>query len=186
MENYMLDDIKEYLSLNLNDYENININFEINKFILFCAIALCVVAFYVNYKRSMMVHIVKQLLRKNAIDEESAKTLAELKLDSSRGIKKAIFTSSQLRRLISIVGESRPTYEEYVAAQKAKKKIDSPDPTTVRIYIKAESLDRAKHIYNTYNVSIFNTLLTCALIIAFGVCLVLVMPELLTVINGTM
>ena len=34
MENYMLDDIKEYLSLNLNDYGNININFEINKFIL--------------------------------------------------------------------------------------------------------------------------------------------------------
>ena len=186
MENYMLSDVKEYLSINLNDYKNIGINFEINKFILFCAIALCIVAFYVNYKRSMMVNIVKQLLRKNAIDEESAKTLVELKLDSSRGIKKAIFTSSQLRRLISIVGESRPTYEEYVAAQKAKKKIDSPDPTAVRIYIKAESLDRAKHIYNTYNVSILNTLLACALIIAFGVCLVLVMPELLTVINDAM
>ena len=186
MENYMLDDIKEYLSLNLNDYENININFEINKFILFCAIALCVVAFYVNYKRSLMVNIVKQLLRKNAIDEESAKTLVELKLDSSRGIKKAIFTSSQLRRLISIVGESRPTYEEYVAAQKAKKKIDSPDPTAVRIYIKVESLDRAKHIYNTCNISIFNTLLACVLIIAFCTCLALVMPELLTVINGAL
>ena len=186
MENYMLSDVKEYLSVNLNDYKNIGINFEINKFILFCAIALCIVAFYVNYKRSLMVNIVKQLLRKNAIDEESAKTLVELKLDSSRGIKKAIFTSSQLRRLISIVGESRPTYEEYVAAQKAKKKIDSPDPTAVRIYIKAESLDRAKHIYNTYNVSILNTLLACALIIAFGVCLVLVMPELLTVINGSL
>ena len=186
MENYMLSDVKEYLSVNLNDYKNIGINFEVNKFILFCAIALCVVAFYVNYRRSLMVNIVKQLLRKNAIDEESAKTLVELKLDSSRGIKKAISTSSQLRRLISIVGESRPTYEEYVAAQKAKKKIDSPDPTAVRIYIKAESLDRAKHIYNTYNVSILNTSLACVLIIAFGVCLVLVMPELLTVINDAM
>ena len=186
MENYMLDDIKEYLSVNLNDYENININFEVNKFILFCAIALCFVAFYINYKRSLMVNIVKQLLRKNAIDEESAKTLVELKLDSSRGIKKAIFTSSQFRRLISIVGESRPTYEEYVAAQKEKKKIDSPDPSAVRIYIKAESLDRAKHIYNTYNVSILNTLLACVLIIAFSVCLVLVMPEILTVINDAL
>ena len=95
MENYMLSDVKEYLSVNLNDYKNIGINFEINKFILFCAIALCVVAFYVNYKRSLMVNTVKQLLRKNAIDEESAKTLVELKLDSSRGIKKAIFTSSE-------------------------------------------------------------------------------------------
>ena len=182
----MLDDVKEYLSVNLNNYENIGINFEINKFILLCAVALCVVAFYVNYRRALMVNIVKQLLRKNAISEESAKTLAELRLDSSRGIKKAIFTSSQLRRLISIVGESRPTYEEYVAAQKEKKKIDSPDPTAVRIYIKAESMDRAKHIYNTYNVSILNTSLACVLIIAFGVCLVLVMPELLTVINGAL
>ena len=182
----MLDDVKEYLSVNLNNYENIGINFEINKFILLCAVALCVVAFYVNYRRALMVNIVKQLLRKNAISEESAKTLAELRLDSSRGIKKAICTSSQLRRLISIVGESRPTYEEYVEAQKEKKKIDSPDPSTVRIYIRAESMDRAKHIYNTYNVSIFNTLLACVLIIAFGVCLVFVMPEILTLINSSL
>ena len=186
MENYMLSDVKEYLSVNLNDYENIGTNFEINKFILICAIALCVVAFYVNYRRALMVNIVKQLLRKNAINEENAKTLEELNLDSSRGIKKAIFASSQLRRLICIVGENRPTYDEYVAAQKEKKKIDSPDPSTVRIYIKAESLDRAKHIYNTYNVSILNTLLACVLIITFGVCLVLVIPELLTLINDTL
>jgi hypothetical protein len=44
----MLDDIKEYLSLNLSDYENIDVNFEINKFILICAVALCFVAFIIN------------------------------------------------------------------------------------------------------------------------------------------
>ena len=84
------------------------------------------------------------------------------------------------------MGENRPTYEEYVAAQKEKKKINSPDPTAVRIYIKAESMDRAKHIYNTYNVSIFNTLLACVLIIVFSVCLVFVMPELLNLINNSL
>ena len=130
--------------------------------------------------------IIKNLLRHNAIDEESAKTLSELGLANYRGIKKAIFTSARLRRMITVLGESRPTYEEYVAAQKEKRKITPTDPLTVRIYISSEAMDRAKHIYNTYNASIFNTLLACVMFIAFGVCLVFVMPELLTFINDTL
>ena len=186
MENYMLDDVKEYLSLNLNDYENIGINFEINKFILLCAIAMCVVAFFVNYKRSLLAITVKQLLRHNATDEESAKTLDELGLAGSRGIRNAIFTSSQLRRMIAVVGECRPTYDEYVAAQKEKKKLETTDPLSVRIYIPAEAMDRAKHVYNTYNSSIPHTLLACVMYIALAVCLILVMPELLALINGSL
>ena len=181
----MLDDVKEYLSVNLKDYENININFEINKFILLCALALCVISFFVNYKRGLLVNTVKQLLRHNATDEESAKTLEELGLADSRGIRKAIFTSTQLRRMISIIGENRPTYEEYVAAQKDKKKIADPDPLAVRIYIPAEAMDRAKHVYNTYSISISNTILACVMFLASAVCLVLLMPELLTFLNGS-
>ena len=180
----MLDDIKEYLSLNLSDYENIGINFEINKFILLCSIAMCVVAFFISYKRSLLANTVKQLLRHKATDEESAKTLDELGLARSRAIRKAIFTSAQLRRMISIVDERRPTYDEYVAAQKKKKKLEAADPLSARIYIPAEAMDRAKHVYNTYSSSIPHTLLACVMYIAIAVCLILVMPEILALING--
>ena len=186
MENYMLNDVKEYLSLNLNDYSNINVNFEINKFILLCAVALCVVSFFINYKRSILADTVKQLLRHNATDEESAKTLGELGLAGSRGVRKAITSSAQLRRMITVVGEHRPTYEEYVAAQKEKKKLAEQDPLTLRIYIPKEAMDRAKYVYNTYTSSISRTLLACVMYVAFAACLILLMPELLALINGSL
>ena len=147
---------------------------------------MCVVAFFINYKRSLLSNTVKQLLRHNAIDEESAKTLEELGLADSLGIRKAIFTSSQLRRMIAVVGECRPTYEEYVTAQKEKKKLKAADPLSVRIYVPAEAMDRAKHVYNTYSSSIPRTLLACLMYIALAVCLILVMPELLTLIDGSL
>ena len=182
----MLDDIKEYLSLNLSDYENIDINFEINKFILICAVALCFVAFYVNYRRSLLVDTVKQLIRHSATDEESAKTLSELGLADSRGIKREIFEDSQLRRMIAIVGEVRPTYEEYMESMKKKEKPAAPDPLAARIYIPAEAQDRAKHVYNTYNVSLSRTILACVMFIAVAVCVTLLMPELLNFINNSL
>ena len=182
----MLDDVKEYLSVNLNEYENIGINFEINKFLLLCAAALCVAAFYVSYKHSIIVNTIKQLIRHNATDEESAKTLSELGLADSGGIRKAIFSSTRLRKMITVIGEVRPTYEEYVAAQKEKKKIATADPLAVRIYIPAEAMDRAKHVYNTYNTSLVRTLLACVMFIAFAVCLIFIMPELLVFINGAL
>jgi hypothetical protein len=182
----MLDDIKEYLSINLKDYENIAINFEINKFLLFVSLALCVVAFVVNYRRAILVDTVKQLLRHNATCEESARTLSELGLSSSRGIRKAIVSDSQLRRMIAIVGESRPTYEEYVKAMKEKKKNEKFDVSSARIYVTSESLDRAKYVYNTYNASLLRTLLSCVLLLSFTACLILLSPSILSLLNDAL
>jgi len=182
----MLDDIKEYLSLNLSDYENIDVNFEINKFILLCAVALCFVAFYVNYRRSILVSTVRQLIRHGAKDEESARTLSELGLADSRGIRKAIFEDSRLRRMITIVGEVRPTYEEYMESMKKKEKPASPDPLAARIYIPAEAQERAKHVYNTYDTSLVKTTLSCIFIFSLAVCVTLILPSLLSVIDEAM
>ena len=182
----MLDDIKEYLSINLKDYENIAVNFEINKFLLLVSLALCVVAFVVNYRRAILVDTVKQLLRHNATGEESAKTLSELGLASSRGIRKAIVSDSQLRRMIAIVGESRPTYEEYVKSMKDKKKGEQIDVTTARIYIPAESIERAKYVYNTYTTSLLRTILSCVLLLSFAVCLILLSPSILSALNAAL
>lgn len=187
MEIYMFSDIKEYFSLNLKDYENIAVNFEINKFLVLVAIGLCAVAFVVNYRRSLIIDTVKQLFRYGATDEESAKTLAELGLSGSRGICKAVISDSQLRKMIAIVGEVRPSYEEYVEAmKKGKDDIPSTDLTTARIYIPSSSLERAKYVYNTYNTSLLKTFLSCVFILALTACLILLSPTLLSIINDAL
>ena len=180
----MLADIKEYMSINLKDYENIAIDFEINKFLILVAIGLCAVAFVVNYKRSLMIETIKQLIRHGATSEEEARSLGELGLGSSRGIRKAVTTDSQLRRMIAIVGESRPTYEEYVAEMKQKKKKPEKDAADIRIYIPSDSLERAKFVYNTYNTSLLKTALSCVFILALSVCLILLSPSILTLVDS--
>ena len=185
----MFDDIKEYLSLNLKDYENIGVDFEINKFLFLVAIGLCVVAFVVNYKRSLMIDTVKQMIRRGATSEESAMTLTELGLGASRGIRKAVLHDSRLRRMVKIVGEVRPTYEEYVAKMKKSKgraKDDELDPKTDRIYIPNEALERAKFVYNTYNTSLLKTSLTCVFILAVSICLILASPSILSVVDAAL
>ena len=182
----MLDDIYEYLSINLKSYENIGIDLEINKLLFLVAFALCAVFFVVNYKRSLISEAIRQLLRHGALSEDSAKTLGELGLSDSRGIRKELSGDSQLRRMVMIVGEKKLTYEEYVALQKQKKKPDAPDLDTARIYIAPESLERAKFIYNNYNTSIMKTLLLCVFCLAISVCLMLLSPGLLSLINSSL
>ena len=184
----MLGDVKEYFAINLKDYENIGVNFEINKFLLLVAIGLCAMAFIVNYKRSLMIDTIKQLIRHGATDENAAKTLAELGLSGSRGIRKAVIGDNQMRRMIRIVGEARPTYEEYVASMKKSKRsaVSTVDISTARIYIPKEALERAKFVYNTYSTSLLKTSLTCVFIIAVSVCLILLSPTLLTFVDAAL
>ena len=184
----MLGTVKEYFSINLKSYEKIGVNFEINKFLLLVAIGLCAVAFVVNYRRSLMIDTIKQLFRHGATEENAAKTLSELGLYGSRGIRKAVISDSQLRRMIRIVGETRPTYEEYVASMKKSKgsAVSSVDISTARIYIPEEALERAKFVYNTYSTSLLKTALTCIFIIAVAVCLILLSPSLLSFIDSAL
>ena len=185
MEIYMFSDIKELLSLNLKDYENIGVDFEINKFLLFLAIGLCAASFVINYRRSLIIDTVKQLFRHNATGEENAKTLTELGLMSSSGIRKAVVSDSQLRKMIRVVGEVNPTYDEYLASTKrGGKKLPETDITTARIYIPDESLERAKFVYNTYSTSLLKTILLCVFIIAVTVCLILVSPSVITTVDS--
>ena len=177
----MLDIIKEYLSVNLKDYESFDVDFEINKFLVILAVAMCVAFFVINYNHHIISQTIKQLFRHGAFSEDSAKTLSELRLADSCGIKKALLNNSQLRRMVAIVGEVKPTYDEYVAKNK---KIVKPNVDDARIYIRPESLDRAKQVFNTYNSSIFRTLLVCILCIAVTVCLILVMPEILSLFDS--
>ncbi len=183
----MFDDIKEYLSLNLKDYENIGVDFEINKFLILLAIALSVASFVINLKRMMIFEMIKQLFRRGATSEENAKTLGELGLMDSRGIRRALSSDTQLRRLVSFVGERKISYEEYVALPKEKKKTaEVPDLKTARFYIPESSLDRAKYVYNSYNPSFLHTILLCLLYLSVTVCLIMLSPSIVSLIDASL
>ena len=94
---------KNYLSLNLNEYENIGMNLPIVKLLLAVAVAFIVAIIIINYSKRNLYLMVKQLMRHGAMGEESAKTLSELKLNEIRGIKRALVNSSQMKSIVDFV-----------------------------------------------------------------------------------
>ncbi len=178
--------IYDFFFINLKDYPNIGIDFEINVFLLVLTVALCVSFFFINHYRNMMQSIIKQLTRHGAKDEESAKTLTELGLDRAFALKWALSRGGQLSRVVARVGEKTYTYEEYVALSKQKGGIkdEKIDFAEARFYIRESANDRAKHILENYGTSTPRAVLYCVLFLAMYVCLALSMPELLSLINN--
>lgn len=204
---------KNYLSLNLNEYENIGMNLPIVKLLLAVAVAFIVAIIIINYSKRNLYLMVKQLMRHGAMGEESAKTLSELKLNEIRGIKRALVNSSQMKSIVGTVGEEKLSYEEYLekkrAIREAKKAEDKGgffkrvgsvilgffytkdealfseiDFSAARFYIKEEGKGRASKIYNSSEITPLRTAFTCVFIGLFFVGLMFAMPEALNWINS--
>lgn len=176
----------DFFFLNLKDYPNIGIDFEINVFLLVLTLALCVSFFFVNHHRSMMQTIVKQLTRHEATDEDSAKTLTELGLGRAFVLKWALSRPGLLTRIIGRVGEKSYTYEEYVALSKKKGglKEEKIDFNEARFYIRESGAERAKLILENYGTSLPRAILYCVLFLVLYVCIALSMPEILSLIDS--
>ena len=204
---------KNYLSINLNEYENIGMNLPIVKLLLVVAVAFIVAIIIINYSKSNLYLMVKQLMRHGALGEDSAKTLGELKLSDKRGIKRALALSSQMRSIVSTVGEEKMSYEEYLekkkALQEAKRAENKGgffkrlwaavvgffytrdeilfaeiDFSAARFYIKEEGKNRASKIYNSNDITPIRTAFTCVLVALFFIGLMFAMPEVLNWINS--
>ncbi len=180
----MINLLKKYLSINLIDYENIAIDLEINKVLLFVLIGLLFATVISNIKRGMLIFTVKKLLRYEAISEESAKTLKDMRIDSFF-VKRELSGETRLKKLVSYAGEEKLTYDEYIKQLKDKKyKEKKPDYSTLKLYISKENLDKAKHIESYNSVTVVNTILICLLYFIIFTCLIIIMPEILTLINN--
>ena len=170
--------------MNLSDYKNINFDLEINKLLLIFLVGLIVATVIVNVKRGVLINTVKKLLRYEATDEESAKTLDEIKYQTLL-VRNELKNETRLRRLISIVGEKKLTYEEYIALTKDKKyKEEKTDFSSARLYISAEKIKEAKIIEASNSVTPFNTVLLCILYFIIFTCLIILMPDILNLINN--
>lgn len=176
---------KDLILLNAKDYLQISSDVYINVIVLIIAGALCAASFIINYHKTYTLNMIKQLLRREATSEENAKTLAELRLDTSMGLKYALGRSGQLSDVVKRAGYVEPTYEEYLERTKDKKfKEEKIDFSTARFFIPSENVDKAVRIKEKENPTLTRTLLVCLLILSLSVCIMLLMPEILTLISG--
>lgn len=177
--------MSDFFFLDINEYFDISGSFKINVFLFVFAIAVCIAAVVITLYRSSLQRIVKQLMRLEASCEESARTLAELGLDKCIPLKMALSREGRLTRLIGRVGEKIYTYEEYKTLSKTKGfRHEKVNFAEARFYIRDGKGDEARNIIENYGASMFRTALYCVFVIAFYVCLMLFMPEILSLISG--
>ena len=174
-------------NINLSDYENIAINFPINKVLFAITVVICVGCVFVELQRKHTKNFVRQLIRHEATSEDTAVTLEEIGMNGF--IVKWLLRSdsSFLRRLVRRVGEIQYTYEEYVSLLKEKKlPKEKVDFTTARFYLDSEQELRKIHVMDKYNPSTVRTVMLCVMMLAIYICVALLMPELLSLINNSL
>ena len=109
----------DYICLNLGDYPNIGVNFEINKLLIFVFIGLCVACFIIGKNQANVSLLLKKLMRAEAFGEDNGKTLAELGLSDNKSVKTLIEKNSGvIKKVVSVKGIKKMTYEEYIEAER--------------------------------------------------------------------
>ena len=164
--------LKDFLSINLNEYENININLEINKVIVVTCFAFVIGVILFDIYRGSIRVMVAQLMRHGAKSEENAKTLKELGLEDTKTckiIKMMLTRDNLLTKVVARVGEKKYSYEEYKALTSEERKENSKiDFSTAAFYIKDDQQYLASGIVEKYTTSIYRTILSCLFIFIIG------------------
>ena len=180
----MLSLFKECFSVNLNEYENIGINLEINKVIVLAFAAMIVGIVLFNMYRQNIKLVVSQLIRHGAVSEESAKTLNEIGLKEHKAAKRMLLGDNLLTRIVDRCGKKRYEYDEYKALSKEEKeRISTVDFSEARFYIKKEQRAFAEGVVSNYGTSLMNTVISCVFAVVICVCLIACMPGILNIIN---
>ena len=174
---------EKYFSINLKDYSNIGLDFEINKLLLAFLVAIIVSIVAISVIKSAMYTIIKALKRHEATSEENAKTLNELGLDSFI-YKSMLKSNSQLKHVVEITGQTKYTYEEYSALIKKRGFKDEIDFNEAKIYIKNTEKKSVGKIFDMKKPTVIETLLLCLLMVAISACLMFFMPRILLTINN--
>ena len=176
----------KYFLINTNEFPNIGMDLEINK-ILFCfLLGLIVTTVIYNYRTEGNSRLIKKLLRYEAFSEDNAKTLDELGLNNFNS-RLSLSGSGRIKKIISRVGETAMSFEEYTEALKNKSyKEEKIDFKEARFYLNEKSLEDEKRIAETNNTSLLNTILLCVLMTTVYVFVMFLMPSILTVINNVL
>ena len=181
----MVEVLKKCFATNLNEYNNIGIDFEINKFLVWVSAATMVGIIFLNLYRRNIKLLVSRLFMHKAKSEETAKTLSELGLAESRGIKRMLTGENLLTKIVGRVGESKYSYEEYKALPKKEKvKRTSIDFSSAGFYVRNEHFLLGESVCFKYSTSIVRTVVECVFVVMICTCLIACMPGILNVINN--
>ena len=179
------ENLKTCLSTNLNDYDNIGINLEINKVVFVTFVLFGVMMVLLSVYRKNMRDLVMQLMRHEAYTEEKACTLEELKLNENRVVTYMLAHSDMLKKIVERVGKPQYTYEEYKALSKEERaESERIDFNDARFYIVESQIDRARHIKEKYVIDKTRLILGCVFLFVVYIAVAAAMPEILNVINN--
>lgn len=185
----MYEILRYYMSINLKSYPSLGFDLKIGWILLALTIGIIVAAVIITLQRNGMISLIKKLYRCEAKDENSAKALSELGLNNIviRGLLKG---SGRIRRIVKAVGEKEYTYEEYIALsneKKKKKRVDgvkkSKEKITLRYYLCDFESSDTKNLVEARRSPLLNTILFCILMISIYVCVMLLMPDILDLLN---
>lgn len=177
--------LRECLEINLNDYENINFNLEINKVILGVSFVIIIGIIMFNIYRVNIRMVVMQLTRHNANSEESAKTLSELGLDKSVIVRRLLLGNNALTKTVARVGERKYSYEEYIKLSKEEKaQSEKINFNTATFYIKEEEGYLTASIMEKYTTSLTRIVLACVFVEILCLCIIACMPDILNVVDN--
>ena len=178
--------ILRHIFLNFKDYKNLNFNFPIGFILVIFILAFPIAVFFINHRKNTITTCIKQLLRHDALNEQSAKTLSELRLSKCKSLKRMLLSSGQLSSMVKIVGYKKPSYDEYVAARKEKKKIEAPDLERAKIYLSEEYSEKGADIASIGTSSIWKPIIVSLVgVIIVGILFVF-MPKLLELLNSSL
>jgi hypothetical protein len=176
--------IDTYINLNLKDFQSFGFDLPITKLLGAVFLGIMVAAVIMNIIKQNNALVLKALLRHECRDEESARTLGELRI-TSRFARFAVFSDyGRLRRIITRVGETQKTYEELVQMQKEKKKPEKLDRETTKLYLPDSKRDEAKRILERGTPSTLDSVLICVLLTALYICFIFIMPSVISFLNS--
>lgn len=175
---------EKYVEINLKEYPNIGLDLPLGAILLVAFIAVLITTVIINYRRAILHLTVSKLLRYDAIGEENAKNLDALKINK-RSVRLSLNSGGQFAKIIGIKGKQEYTYEEYTTMMKNKTlKEEAVDYRTAELFVKEDSLPLAKRIVDMSSPSVLSTVLMCVLTVAIYVIILLLSPEILTLINN--
>ncbi len=172
---------KNIFLVNLKDYPNIGIDLQISKLLFYIFVGLIVIAIVVNLRRATINLLIIKLLQEEILSKENAKTLTELDINNL-GTRLLLSCNCCLSKIVLIADNDYTEKESNKKSQIFKRKKINFDE--VRFYLNNESLGDAQKIVDVPTPSVINTLLFCILLFGIYICIVLIIPELLTFINN--
>ncbi len=195
MEIYMFEKIEQWkedyiivrhIFLDFQDYPNLKLSFPIGMFLILAAIAFAVSVFVINKKRQNVALTAKALLRYEALDESSAKALRDMHLDIP-AVKSAILRGGMLASLVCRAGYKKPSFSKYEKmSKKERESIDKIDFSKELFYLNPDSRKTAEALAESSSSYLLKSIISAAVILIIFAVLFIVMPDLLSLINGAL